>query len=245
LNSKTTLESNRSPKLVRTSDDFYKYDKSIEVKKSFEFIVQHLDFNLNNKKVLDIGCAGGDFLRYIKTHYKDAQLFGCDVSDTLLDHAKRSSTNITFFKQDIRQKVANKYKNKFDVIFMSGVHQIFDSLDYVVNLIDLSHDNTKFMIFGLLNPEDLDVLLRVRRSLSDKDEWEVGWNNFSKTTYENYFKQMGYQVNFYDFFYKENLLKTSDLYRSYSIKCDCDHNIIINGTQLIHNFSLMKIENNY
>ena len=238
-----TPKINESFKLVRSSDGFYKGDKSIKVKKSFEFIIQHLDCDLNNKKVLDIGCAGGDFLRYIKNNYKGAQLFGCDVDDTLLDHAKSNSTDITFFKQDIRLKVAKKYKNKFDIIFMSGVHQIFDTLDYVTNLIDLSHDTTKIMIFGLFNPEDLDVLLRVKKSLSDKDEWEVGWNNFSKTTYRNYFKKMGYHVNLYDFFYKENLPKTSDLYRSYSINCNQEGPIIINGTQLIHNFSLMKIDN--
>jgi 2-polyprenyl-3-methyl-5-hydroxy-6-metoxy-1,4-benzoquinol methylase len=97
LISDITPKINESFKLVRSSDGFYKGDKSIKVKKSFEFIIQHLDCDLNNKKVLDIGCAGGDFLRYIKNNYKGAQLFGCDVDDTLLDHAKSNSTDITFF----------------------------------------------------------------------------------------------------------------------------------------------------
>ena len=55
-------------KKKRSHDDFYLNEKFI-IKEYYKFIIKRLNKNLNGKKVLDIGCATGDFLKFINIKF--------------------------------------------------------------------------------------------------------------------------------------------------------------------------------
>ena len=64
----------------RTHDKLYlNEDRKHDVKKSFKFILKKNKLDLNNLKVLDIGCATGDFLHYLNSQFPNADLYGADI----------------------------------------------------------------------------------------------------------------------------------------------------------------------
>jgi SAM-dependent methyltransferase len=95
----------------------------------------------NNIKILDIGCGHAEMGIEIDRLY-DVEYTGCDISETLLTVNKlnMSSEKHNFFLFDITDNNNNNYINneiinrKFDVIFMTGLTNIFTYItDYINN----------------------------------------------------------------------------------------------------------------
>ena len=229
-------------KSKRSHDKFYLKEKvRNKPKESFKFILKHIDGSLNEKKILDVGCANGDFLFFLKKKFPTCHLYGSDIDKELIFYAKKQVPSIKkIFKFDITKK--NLIDEKFDVIFMNGVHSIFDTCEeWVENLINLMKNHkSKIYVFGIWNPYDLDVILRAKKTF--EFEWEQGWNLHSKKTISKLIKKANYQHRFHDFNININIKRRSkDLLRSWTMKLKNNQNLITNGTGIIHYYSLLKI----
>ncbi|MBT6936788.1 MAG: class I SAM-dependent methyltransferase [Candidatus Marinimicrobia bacterium] len=139
---------------VRTHDRFYlKENRKLKPKEYFKFIVNNLKTSLDNKSVIDIGCATGDFLYYLSTCFPKAELYGADVDLDLLERTKRE---VSLVKRTFQIDISDLKTDigKYDAVFMSGVHSIYDELNWINSIKSLLKDeNSRGYIFGIFNPD--------------------------------------------------------------------------------------------
>lgn len=225
-----------------THDKFLlRENRKLEPKEYFKFILNEIDADqAKGGCILDIGCATGDFLWFLGEHFPGAKLTGMDINDEFLQKAKVEVPHAKFINANI---VTDKFKNKqYDLIFMLNVHPLFtqleDWLDPMVKLLR-KKNNAAIYIFGCFNPEEMDVLVHARPS-SSNGPWEIGWNLFSKKTIRDYGFDKGWNCAFKDFQININLKKNElNPLRSYTIMMDDKSRLIVNGLQLVQNFSLL------
>ncbi len=231
---------------MRDHDRFYlEDDRKLTPKESFKFINKHIGKflkNLENPKVVDIGCATGDFLYYLSTLYPKAQLLGLDVMPKLLKRAKKEVPSASFAFADIYSGKGMPLK-KFDAVFLLAVHMVFDDHTiWINNLFKLTKVGGRIYVFGMFNPENVDVLCKVRYAGQDNRPWQAGWNIPSKKTIGSYLEKKRANYNFYDFSIPIDLPRhQDDPLRSWTFKMPGGAREIINGTQIIHRLALLEI----
>src|SRR3989344_3051099 len=124
--------STRNPftkKVVREHDKLYlSENRKLKVKEKFKSIMRIADRHLRTltrPEILDVGCASGDFLQYLRALYPNASLTGLDVVPALLKLAKREVLQASYIRGDIYTGKGLP-KSKFDAVFLLAVHSIFD-----------------------------------------------------------------------------------------------------------------------
>lgn len=238
-------------KIVRTHDKFYANESyKCNTKDSFKFIGNRIHAQLKKGNggglsILDVGCSNGDFLYYLSTLYPDAELFGVDILQDLLDRAKSDFIKLnrqvpTFFNGDIVSSIGLP-KRKFDMVFLNGVIGIFDNLlKPLENFSKLISDNGVGYIWSSFNNYNLDIFNKVR--VNGNNYLESGWNIWSKDSVLNVCNKYGMSGVYYDFKISIDLEQMSDPLRSWTVKLENGDRIIINGMGLIHEFSLLELK---
>jgi SAM-dependent methyltransferase len=243
-------KANKMAKAIRDHDKFYlKEDRKHQPKEYFKFILSNAKNHLDQyakPRILDIGCATGDFLFYLSSLYPNASLTGIDVMSELLTRAKSEVPDCEYVQADICDEGALP-NQKYEAIFMNGVHSIFDEihpwLSNVVRLIDQT-GNGKAFIFGIFNPENVDVLVKARYSNQSQDSaWQPGWNCFSKSSIQQALDKIGVKsFTFHDWSIGIDIPHhESDPLRSWTFQYLDGSRGIINGTMILHNFMLLEI----
>lgn len=226
----------------RTHDKFYLTEnRKDNPKEYFKFIANIASPFLNNDSVsaIDIGCATGDFVYFLRSQFPNISLSGMDVDEELLARANQEVEGVNFIYGDITK---DELPGKFDVIFLNGVHSIFDDFIWLENLLELmSSDDARVFVFGLFNPEDLDVLIKSRPAATD-EKWETGWNLYSKKSVLSFLDRRGFDGTYSDFEIGLDLKKKSDdPLRSWTETLIDGKRIIVNGLQLVNTLSLLEI----
>ena len=196
--------------------------------------------------VLDVGCATGDFLFYLHSLYPNSELTGMDVMLELLERAKTEVPGCNFIKGDVCQK-STLPNRKFDVVFMNGVHSIFDDihpwLENMLSLVDHSNQGMAF-IFGIFNPEDVDVLVKARyANQTQNSPWQAGWNCFSQKSIQRALEKLSVtSFYFHNFRIEIDIPRhKADPLRSWTFLYQDGTRGITNGTMILHNFMLLEI----
>lgn len=226
----------------RTHDKFYLTEhRKNNPKEYFKFIANIAEplMQGDNVKAIDVGCATGDFVFYLRNRFDKIALSGMDIDAELLQRAQEEVEGVTFLQGDITQA---PLPEKFDVIFQNGVHSIFDDFVWLDNLLSSVTDNGRLFIFGLFNPEDLDVLIKSRPAATE-GKWETGWNLYSKKSVLNFIESKGFTGVYRDFEIGLDLeKKPSDPLRSWTERLEDGRRIIVNGLQLVNTLSLLEIK---
>ena len=103
-----------------------------EIFKRLEFIEQQ--GVLAGGKLLEVGCATGDFLRHAKETY---EVWGNDISSFAVDEAKKKNEDISDRITSGLIEAQNYPKESFDVIVMWDViEHLYDPVDAFKNLLD-------------------------------------------------------------------------------------------------------------
>jgi len=89
-------------------EEYHSNRDTSEHRKRYEIQTQFLPA-LQNESVLDIGCAQGDFLLYLKEKYQNIKMFGCDLFS---DSAKSKDIN---FKNTTLQEADYK-ESQFELV---------------------------------------------------------------------------------------------------------------------------------
>jgi hypothetical protein len=127
---------------------------------------------------------------------------------------------------------------------MNGVHSIFDDyevwLDNLIYLINPS-GKARCYVFGIFNPEEVDVLVKARRSGED-GPWQAGWNCFSQKSIRSCVEAHGLGCIFHPFTIEIDLpRRADDPLRAWTFLLGSGKRAIVNGTQVLHNYSLLEI----
>jgi 2-polyprenyl-6-hydroxyphenyl methylase/3-demethylubiquinone-9 3-methyltransferase len=147
---------------------------------------------LNNKKILDIGCGTGEFLK--NYHDLDNQCIGIDIQQNF----KFKNVNGYILKNiDLKGFIKNN-KKKFDVIFL------FEFLEH------LNLEDRKFLfknLFNLLNKNSLVFISTLNKNIISRF--------FSIEIAEKYLKLLPQNTHEYKYFIKpseiQNLAKSNKL----------------------------------
>ena len=147
---------------------------------------------LNNKKILDIGCGTGEFLK--NYHDLDNQCIGIDIQKSF----KFKNVNGYILKNiDLKGFIKNN-KKKFDVIFL------FEFLEH------LNLEDRKFLfknLFNLLNKNSLVFISTLNKNIISRF--------FSIEIAEKYLKLLPQNTHEYKYFIKpseiQNLAKSNKL----------------------------------
>jgi len=202
-----------------------------------------------NLKIGDFGCSNGEFCYFLKKNYNNFDITGYDILKSLILKAKKKVKNVEFINGSILNNNLAK-KNQYDLSFCLGVLSIFDSFEKTLNnLIKWTKPNGKIYIFSFFNDYPLDVNIKFSKSenwmKNQPKFWESGYNVFSKKTISKFLKNKKNVKNFkfYDFIIKKNLkINHKDYLRSWTFNSDKNKKIIVNGTNLLHCFSILEID---
>jgi len=137
---------------------------------------------LSNEKVLDIGCAKGDFLAFLHKRYPDLDLYGCDAFNDNIIHS-----NVEFCNTELSDA---PYKSDyFDVVTAWAVfeHLHFPS-SYFKELGRILKPAGKF-IFLVPNADSL------YGKKSYREDLPRHLHHFSRETVEKYANQYGLKLN--------------------------------------------------
>ena len=126
--------------------------KEVSRNLGFKFVDKILKKKYNLKKnknleIIDVGCATGEFLFFLKNKYPNLNLSGMDIMSDLIDKAKKDVKDVKFHVGDITNP--KKYlKKKFDIVIFMGVHSIWDDPnDWFPFLLKLCKKNGRLYIF--------------------------------------------------------------------------------------------------
>ncbi len=172
-------------------EDYYKEPKEI-----FKFVKKYIDIYLkknNEISLLDVGCAKGEFLYYMKNNANNIKtMCGVDLSQELIDAAKdfEGLKGVDFFC-----KSANSYSldNNYNVVTMLGLIGAMINIDDVFSS-SSKHQNSGDLLFVLtrFNNHDIDVHHKFYNSYKDKD-FKISVS-YSKKTVTSLLTENGYAI---------------------------------------------------
>jgi SAM-dependent methyltransferase len=226
-------------------DLFYlKENGKLNVKESFKFVMSRAAdqiSRIDRPVIADVGCAVGDLLAYIQSLYPKAELHGLDVQPELLEKARKELPSVQFHLFDIL-KGDNSQGKKFDFVFMCGVHGAFeDPRQWLPNFLKLLKDDGVAFIYGLFNPDPIDIIAKVRPSGSTGD-YISNWNLPSLETMSLLLDKAGYAVESSYFQIAIDIPKRDgDPLRSWTFKYEDGSRGTVNGSQLLHHNYLLKV----
>tara|TARA_B110000503_G_scaffold140872_1_gene232898 strand:+ start:1008 stop:1601 length:594 start_codon:yes stop_codon:yes gene_type:complete len=110
----------------------------------FEILCQSI--NLNNKKILDVGCGLCDFYSYLLKKNINLEYTGIDITDDMIMLSKKKFPNINVLKSDIVQ-----IENQYDCIFASGIFT-YQSQGFLEEFVKTAFSKTKEVLaFNVLS----------------------------------------------------------------------------------------------
>jgi SAM-dependent methyltransferase len=215
-------------------------DRRREPREFFKFLVRLADSRLaTSSTVLDVGCAAGEFLYYLKSLYPSLSLNGIDVSEQFLSKAKSNVPDAQFSVGDIYggEKLP---RERSDVVFMNGVNYLFPEYErWLRNLVSVTKRTA--YVYGVFNPEDLDVYATVRRS-GDKGS-STEWNLISEKSIGVFLDSLVVRHKFYRWSLPvDNPRVHPDPMRSWTIQTKDSDLLVINGTQIVHRLAVLQID---
>ena len=128
---------------------------------------------------LDIGCAKGELIWYLKDFFSKLRFTGIDISGKLISLAKSEEklSDVTFVKADAEDFNLGR---EFDFAMMGGVLSIFDDFTKPLRRMEMHlKRGARGYIFGCFTEDDIDVLVRYRNNYLGSKKWESGYNMFS------------------------------------------------------------------
>ncbi len=217
---------------MKTSQ-IHTYRKNIKLRHHQKILLNLIkkNHNLSKKgKILDIGCANGNFLKNFNLNFKNFQSTGIDTSEKMVNLAKKKKfKNLSFLKKDFMK--LNK-KSYFDIVVASGVLAFYDNFSMPLKkMISFLKKNSYLYVFGTFNSENIDTLIKFKNNYT-RSKWERGLNSFSIKTISNFLKKKNIKYKFKKFELPFNLKKNVNPIISYTLKCSKTKRLILNGANI-------------
>ncbi len=158
------------------SDEYYDEKLNRDVLK--KFVDCFVDAGTTNPKVLDLGCGEGYNAKYLSEI--GAKVVGVDVSENLIDIAKKQEINAKFFVGDISASLENLGKFDgvlcLDTIMHIGIEKLKETFENVAKVLNKG---------GLLVLSSFDgVGKNIKKSVAKikEDNFDKNFNNYNAET---------------------------------------------------------------
>jgi 23S rRNA U2552 (ribose-2'-O)-methylase RlmE/FtsJ len=152
---------------------------------SYDEIFENFDYN-DNINFLEIGIQKGGSLVAWRDYFPNANIFGIDIVDCVIDEYRRKDFN--YIISDIKDdSLKEKFKNiMFDIIIDDGSHYLSDTLFIVNNYLEKLNKNGYLIIEDCQQPEQW--LQVIKNKLSN--EYELTFKDLRRHTpfssYDNF-----------------------------------------------------------
>jgi SAM-dependent methyltransferase len=171
--------------------------------------------------LLDVGCAKGEFLYYLKKRFagREIEMFGVDFSQTLIGEAQsfHGLEKVSFILDKAEDFTIDR---RFDVITATGLLPCYDDYKPLLeNLLNHLAPGGRLMITNGFSMYDYDVILRYRH-YRNPEKILYGWNQHSLKGIETFMNQRGKQVSAKRFELPFPLEKTEDVIRSWTLNTE-------------------------
>ena len=223
---------------IYMNEDYYSNPKE-----TFMFLKELILNDFDKPSILDIGCARGEFLFFIKNSLKIKDLSGIDYSSNLIEKA-RSFNGLEGVNLVVNSAEKFEMGRTFDVITMLGVLSYFDSVKPTLQKIKKHLAlNGKAYILGFFNDFDVDVFISYRNN-KYFDEFEPGWNLHSLETIKKSLDDLDMRLtNIHVFDLSFDLSPQDDPCRAWHINTE-DGRKYTNGLSLIYDIRVLEVTNN-
>lgn len=142
---------------------------------------QHLDLANGEGSIIDLGCANGDFLYYLKkTVGPQWRLHGIDMTPDFIEDGRQwpGLEGVTLEVGDLLD-----LNRKYDVLVCSGTIQIFPDIENVLQtLLDSTNDGGWLFLDGQFNTFDVDTVFTYHDYSTKEGEgkWRCDFNIHSQ-----------------------------------------------------------------
>lgn len=195
--------------------------------------------------VLDVGCAAGELINYLKTRFEKFEFTGIDVAPELIDEARKLIPFAKLVKASALD-LPDDMHGSFDIVMATGVLSIFDIDEvplFFENLIRCTKKCGKVYVFAHFNDHPVDLMITHRKRIDGKmGEWEKGWNIYNKETIEEVLDGCCRAHRFHEFKLPFQLEPKSDPVRTWTIKTEHNPFQLVNGLKLMVDLSFLEIE---
>jgi len=183
------------------------------------------------RRLVDIGCACGDFLALIGREHPNVLLTGMDYQNEYIHEVSERVPAATAVKYDITKPVPPEYRAHFDIVTMIGFHAKFDEpADWLSNALEMLKPDGVTYVLGPFNPYPFDVFVNYRHSEETPETRHVGFNLQSKQTVERYVASRGGTCDWKEFILPIDLpVQPGNPVRTWTIKEESGRRMIING----------------
>jgi len=146
--------------------------------------------------VAEMGCGNGAVLELISNTFPQSQVFGFDISDTLLQMSadrKYKNSNVTIIKKDVREKIFED--DTLDtIVYCSTLHEIYSYSGYNKHTLKQTLKNA----YDMLAPGGRLVIRD-----GPKPEDELLYLRFKNQKTEEKFKKFSEEFGPYNIYYEE------------------------------------------
>ncbi len=192
---------------------------------------------------MDVGCATGALVGYLKGCYPKWKYTGIDISAELLNVAKKKLPSCEWI-QGSAINISKEFENSFDLIVCFGVLGIFNESDAIKlfdNLLRCIRPGGQIILFSQFNEMDVDTQISHRKYDKNGHDngWESGWNNYSVKTITKWLNSRVSKMEFVDFVMPYDIEAKNDLVRSWTVQVDQQRRLT-NGLKLLIDLKFFK-----
>jgi SAM-dependent methyltransferase len=204
----------------------YLENDRVKVKEYFKFIGNIIQPKPNDT-ILDVGCATGDLIKYLKTLYPDCLFVGMDINEEFLNKAAKRMPDEEWIIGDVQRDVIPFA----DIAIIAGIHNPFDNTRWFYQMLQVERS----FIFGVWNKYGFDIAIKWRGK-ERSGEWYV----WSKEKAENFVSTRGKFWKWHDWEMPLPMVPKEDLVRAWTIQTQ-NGNLVTNGFGMIQEFSLLEV----
>lgn len=219
-----------------------------------EFFKSILEILIDRKKtlkanIIDVGCATGEFINFLKNNMPDSEFVGVDIAEELLVEARVRLPNDKFIRLSALE--LDDDIGQFDTVLALGCMSIFDDVELEIfwrNLVKICKPGGLIIVFSPLNKFGVDALIKHRKRFdAQPGGWEKGWNIYSIETITDLLASLKLSVDIKRFRIPFHMEKGSDPIRTWTMETEHDQFQLTNGLQLLveHYFMIVDVPNSY
>lgn len=216
---------------IYLNEDRYKTPKEL-FKQAFTILNLDIPASTENKSLIDIGGATGEFLYYVRSLRKDLQLQCIEYSDEMVNASKSflNSHNISIDQGDANN-LSELKTGSYDFVTTLGVTSIFDDFrPSFKEMIRIAKPGGLCLNAMLVNEEPVDALIKY---INKDNQLESGWNKFSIKSINEFLKLEGVtDIQFIKHTMPFDIPQQSDPMRSYTKLNSKGERILWNGLNM-------------
>ncbi len=213
---------------------------------TFQRVVQGMkEYPMDRARVLDVGCATGEFIGYMASEFPTYEFMGIDIFDELITKANEFLPEQEFVNSDYLE-LPKKYDGTFDLITAVGVLSLFggDSIDlFWEKTFNLLKPGGRIFVLGPVNEFGVDMDLKHRKWIGgERGEWERGWSIPSRQTIEHFIKDKFSTFSFENYEPKLDLEPREDPIRTWTVPYKGQERQLTNGLKLLVNYNFIEVQ---